>query len=591
MNPNDETQLGRLKSAMEWSRKKLQPFREERYECIREYTGFHYSQEERTAEKVPLNMIEIATNIYLSLLAAQNPRGLVTTSQRKLKAQARKLEAAVNRDIERLDLVDSLQTAVFDSMFSMGIMKLGLTADREIELDGQTHMLGRPFAENVDLDDWVHDMSARDIREAQFMGNRYRLPYDWVMQSGLYEPAALEELHPTDPTGHNEGGDVKIETLSKGQGSLQEEFRDHVELLDLWLPHDNLLITVPYDGNWRALRIVDWSGPDGGPFHILSYNKVPNNIMPLSPSSLWRDLHDIINMLWNKVARQAEAQKTVLGVRGDSTDDGQRVLRAGDNDAIRMDHPEGAKEFHFGGIDQTTLLFTMQAKQLFMYMSGNLDLLGGMGAATETVGQDQLLHQSAGRRVATMQAKVIQFTRKIIKSLAWYRWDEPLEELSLNIRIDGTSREIPVQWRPQDRKGRFIDHNFDIDPYSMQEQSPGQRLQMVMNVVRELMPLAPMMAQQGIQFDLRGLLDLIARYANMNELNDIIVSVAGPIGEEPGGNGQGGEPRQSPVTNRINTRVNRPGATVGGRDEAMMQLLAGGGLQRGQAAGMNRMAG
>ena len=55
--------------------------------------------------------------------------------------------------------------------------------------------------------------------------------------------------------------------------------------------------------------------------------------------------------------------------------------------------------------------------------------------------------------------------------------------------------------------------------------------------------------------------------------------------QEVSGGGQE-RPTQSPVTTRRNIRENIPGSTREGRDEAMMQLLAGGGqpAQAGQMA-------
>ena len=83
----------------------------------------------------------------------------------------------------------------------------------------------------------------------------------------------------------------------------------------------------------------------------------------------------------------------------------------------------------------------------------------------------------------------------------------------------------------------------------------------------------------------------MAKYSNTDELMDIItkfddqeISQMKQMQEVSGGGQE--RPKQSPVTTRKTVRENIPGSTRQGRDEAMMQLLSGGGqpAQAGQMA-------
>lgn len=53
------------------------------------------------------------------------------------------------------------------------------------------------------------------------------------------------------------------------------------------------------------IRIVDWEGPESGPFCILGFSEVPDQTMPLAPAATWYDLHNMINVLYRKMRRQA----------------------------------------------------------------------------------------------------------------------------------------------------------------------------------------------------------------------------------------------------------------------------------------------
>ena len=78
MNPKNEKDSARLKTSLEASYKKLKPFRENNIEAVRQYVGSHYSND-GADDKVPINLLELAINIYIRQLAARAPNVLVTT--------------------------------------------------------------------------------------------------------------------------------------------------------------------------------------------------------------------------------------------------------------------------------------------------------------------------------------------------------------------------------------------------------------------------------------------------------------------------------------------------------------------------------
>ncbi len=569
-----------LRKAMDYSRRRLRPFRRHQYEALRQLVGAHYS-DDGTTDRVPVNLIELAANIYTAQLASRSPRALVTTPHMQLKASALDLELALNHLSEEINLEDTLRKVSRNSLFSIGIVKIGLTAKAEVEVDGFLHDPGQPFVDVVDLDDWVHDMAARSWEECDFMGNKYRLPLEYVRDSPLFDEAERKKIGPTSKavySTHSEGGDERAESLSKTRGTDPDEFRQHVELWDIWLPKENLIVTIPAEGEGGAvLRTVEWDGPEEGPYIILTYNDVPGNVMPMPPVASWMDLHQLGNVAYRKLGRQVERQKTILGVAGPATEDGSRIIRANDGDTIRLDNPGLASEFHFGGADQASMAFTIDLFNRFSYFAGNLDSLGGLGSQAETLGQEEIIKQSSSQRMQDMQGRMIRFTQKIIKGLAWYLWTDPLIEIPLVKRIPEYDIEVPITWSAEQREGDFLDYNFSIQPYSLQRQTPGGQLQAIQQIFTQfLIPLAPMMESQNMAINFEGFLRVVSRYMNMPELEEFVTFLGEPSGQQPVGGGGGGEMRQSPVTSRNYTRQNIPGASQQGADQAMVAQLLGG---------------
>lgn len=589
----------RLRNAMDYSRRRLQPFRDHRVAFVRQYVGYRYS-DDGTKNKVPVNLMEMAVSVYCRALAANKPRVIVSSHKPQYKPMAYEIELALNQLLEEIQFGETMQHAVRDAMFSMGIVKVGLAYGGKMHVAGSTLDVGQPFADTVDLDDWVHDMSARKWGECSYMGNRYRLPTEFLKQSDMFTFKNGTERMLGAPlnSDYNEFGGEKVEVLSRGQEGAYDEYLQYNELWDVYVPQDQLVVTFISDDQGspfgEPIRVVEWEGPEEGPFHILSFSEVPNNIMPVSPASLWYDLHDLYNRLYNKLGRQAERQKTLLGVQSAAGDDGERVINAQDGEAVRLDNPANAKEYAFGGPVQENLAFAIHTKDLFSWQSGNLDSIAGLGPSTDTVGQDRLIAMESSKRTAHMEDRTAHFTSGIVKALGLFLWEDPLIELPLTKRPKGSDISIPSRWTPDQREGTFWDYNIGIEPYSMQHKSPSVRVQTISQVMSSfVLPLMPQLEQQGIVVNWEGLLRTIAKYTDMHEIEDLLmfgndsamsrmVNASGPGSATPGG---------AANTTRTYERVNRPGATNQGKDYAMMMNLFGGsgpGVQQSELNAIGR---
>lgn len=571
----------KLANAMEWSRRSLRFHRIVRHAIVDQITGGNYSRlgfygygQGRGREEVAVNMLEMAKSTYARQMVASNPQALISSPHRQLRSSAVQMEQAVNELFELMDFESTLYGYVDDSIIQLGIIKVGITDFDAEGVFGTRHRAGQPYAETIDFDDWVMDMNAKRYEQVQYAGHRFRVPWQYVMDSSLY--TNKENLAPSYYRRYNEEGDERVEVLSRGFEGDPEDLFDMVELWEVWIPWANRIVTIVSDDSRtsepRLLRSEEWSGPSNGPFHLLKYNDVPNNIMPVSPASLLMDLHLIGNRLFSKLARQADRQKTVLGAHGTAIDDAERVVKSDDGDTIRMDNPEKSREFRFGGADEGNLIFFTHVKELFNYYGGNLELLAGLGPAADTATQEKMLAAGAGKRMSHMQSRFTSSVTKIVKDLLWWMWNDPQIKIPYTFRVPNTKYERPANWSREVQRGTYLQYNYQIEPYSMAHRTPEMRAEQIMQLYeRMLIPLGPMLAEQGITPDIAETLRTIAGYRNMHEIERLIMFSE----PNPDLNVTGSAPshRMPQSTSRTYNRVSTSRTTAGGKDQEMIQSL------------------
>lgn len=584
-NPKLSTDIEQLSKAVGYSRKCMEVFRKNRLDILRQLVGHHYS-DNGADDKVPINLLELAINIYTQRLAAQGPQAEVTTDYPQLKEICTRTEISGNQLLEDMKLGDTLQMAVVAAIICEGIIKTGLALEN-VERGGETYQNGKAFAAYVSLDDWVQDMTASEDKDSQFEGNFYYMTVD---EAKAMFPAygKFEEVDKQTQDQKEKAHDI---SESEG-GGQREEFRPRVRLLDIYLPKQKKVLRCSTNDDDTdpirdVLGVIDWSKRKRGPYHKLAYAKIDNNAMPVAPAMHWMDIHDLSNRLFRKLGRQAERQKTLTGVQAGADADGNRVVEANDGDVIKLDNAQGVREFKYGGIQPETLGFVVMVRDLFSYMAGNLDVLGGLGPQSETLGQDRLLSASASMRIQKMQKTTITFVRDIIEDIFMYMWEDPLYNPTVTKKVKGFDDvSVQVPFGPEDRQGEFIRLNIKIEPYSMQHTTPEAKLQGLRTIFQEFVgPLLPMMQAQGVAVDMEMLFRKIGKLGNIPELNDIIV-YSNPMHQpEPM------QPGKPATTTRRYERVNRPGATNAGKSQILQQALFGKQPQKSETDSLFRATG
>jgi hypothetical protein len=439
LNPSKTEDLQRLRRSVEASRRKLEPFRTRHRQAVEQYVGVYYS-DDAAQRPVHVNLMELAAQVYERNLSARPPQALVLTRNRELRPVGVKYERMLNEQLIKNRIHTQIQRCVKQALFSVGICKVGVETSGEVEVQGYKFAQTQPYVRSVLLDDWVHDMSARHMEEVAYCGHRYRMRLSEAKKNKQFKKSVRDELRPEENYNFNEnGGDERIGTLASGSSRVETALEDTIELWEIWLPHERKLVTLsPMEGQ-PPLRVVDWDGPDRhlGPFHMLWFNEVDGNTMPLAPAMLWQGLHQIVNGLYRKLERQANRVKHIGVTRGADAGDAERIRQTSDGEIVAVDNPDAVQEKSFGGIDQRNFAFMLQSRDLFSWLAGNLDALGGLGPQSETVGQDKLLFAAANQRIAGMQDKVMEFTRDLIRDFGYHLWQDPLQTYPVTVEFEG----------------------------------------------------------------------------------------------------------------------------------------------------------
>jgi hypothetical protein len=561
----DGVNFSALYRAIEHSYEALAWARTRTRKLVSEFTGPGYGGQGGLDK--PLNKMQRLIEAYMMLTASNRPCAHVDSKQ--YKQFARLFEESVNNLAIEIKLNDTRRQRNLDAFFCIGVVKLHRDKWRIETYGDVTVDPGTPTASNIPLEDWVYDTAAKKWTQIKYCADKYRLPWAVVKaggESGKFDPEVVNMLQPTSKQG--EGSD-RIDRISTGEISDDDELEPMVDLFDVWVQQTGKIYTCALQDASRfkpkmilPLGSIYWNDPDGPNHHILGFSDVPHNIMPLAPAANLDVADRTVNNLARKEIRQAERQKEVLVYPpgADKTIGG--LTNAPDGGTLQGD----AKDIitvRTGGVDQNTHMALLAWDQFFDTQAGNLDLMTGTGASTGTVGQEQILASAGSRKVGDMQGRVANADAALYKSLGRMLWDDELREI-VNEMATPFGPVIDT-WKPGEREGNFLDYHFDVNVSDLPFNPPRAQLELLISMMTQVfIPGQPMLQAQGGQIDFAEFTEAVADLTNMDVFNDIIRFSAVP--EQP--EGEGGTTLKPGSTTRNYNRTSVPSS---GTPQARLQ--------------------
>ena len=523
-----DAKMGR---AIHFGFKKLEKFRKNRMLMMNQYVGRMYGRNkpDRRGVPTPLNLIHQAVTTMVPNLVFGDPKMKVSSNFLLYRDYGDLLAMATNHLIEEIDLRTSLRQMILDALFMCGVSKTGLGAsDSFMDMgDGYLHDVGQPFCDRVDPDDLTIDPLARDWEEAYFIGNRFRKSIPQLEEEGMYDMDLIRRLHSRYMHSRK---DEEVSFLG-GTGfdhQAANEIVEYVDLVEAWCPHENAVKVFPWDpslhGGNEPIRTMEYDGPETGPYDVLGFAFVSDNVMPIAPAGIWLDLHQMANSTARKLAEQAERQKSILAYEATAWEDAADIRDASDGQTVRVDNVAAIKEISYGGSAEDNYKFIEWSTTYFSDMAMSMDLLSGSGTNEPTATQAELVQANTTVRLADMQRLVYDFARKIGKKLAFYLHTDPFINLPLTKRgMDGN--DVQVFYTPEQREGDFFDYNFDVEPYSMARTDPNVQVRRKLEFFSNVVPaLAQAFQMLGPAFNIEGALRIMGRDMDIKELDELINS-------------------------------------------------------------------
>lgn len=585
----DSQDMSELAQAVWDSRCRLEPFQKQVVELVKDFCGHSYG-EEIHKDKQPVNQFALAVITYQHHLMSADPRVLCTTRRQDLETAAIEREAALNEWIIREQIGQVFNKAISAALFSAvgGVIKVGLQPYRV----GQQDDPGKVSVWYVGIDDWVQDMTAKTPSEWGFCGHRYRIPLARLLADDTIPHERRLRINQTERRPYNEFGNLKVEALSEGT-RFPYPWKQYVDCWEIFLPEEKQVLTfVGNEGSAMfdpdPIKVVKWEGPLSGPYHVIQFHDVLDNPLSLPPVELYHDLSVSLNIIINKIIRQAQGMKrNLIFQKSTNAGDIQAYNDAKDGQGVALDNPNAAKEVTVGGPDQGMMALGVQLRNLFSLQAGNIDQLAGLQSQAPTAQQEKMLAESSSFLLSAMQSRAVTWMSAIFQDAAFWLFSDPHLSIPTQRPLGNTGMQMPFVMTHDLVQGHEEDYSIEIAPYSHVYKTPQERLQTLMSMMNSLLPMMEA-AGQGAPIDIEYLVKLFSRYGDLPELEQVYQS---PLPSQDAQQDQASDdsPTQG-AQNKTTThiRADRGNNGPAQQETQMVQMLqgmnSGGSSANGQAA-------
>tara|TARA_R100001594_G_scaffold93186_1_gene127529 strand:+ start:2647 stop:4413 length:1767 start_codon:yes stop_codon:yes gene_type:complete len=577
LNLGNQLHIDRLYTAINHSREAMRPFRLNRKRMIEEFVGSYYNSNGAKYE-VLVNLLAITAETYTIGLAAENPRVRVSTEHRDLWPFAYRYRCNINKMIKEMRFAQTHQQIVLDAFFSIGVSKTFQREWETIQLEDDVWAdPGRPYVGRVSPDDFVMDMSVKDIRRCRFMVDEYRVAWESIVNDKSYDPKIVAKLAPSSKW---DRGEEQTHDITQGSMVDDDDYEPMVDLMDVWLPELNKIGVFARHRQEKPLKLLD-PGPEGGPYDQLIFTDVPDNVMPTSPASNLMGLHLLYNGLLRKQARQAKRQKSNPVFRPTGADDAKRLQRYGDGEWVKTNDPRNVGVVNQGGVDQGNVAFSMNVYDLWDRSAGNISAMAGLGAQADTAKAEELIHRAASRKEAKLINRDEAFQARVMSKVGHLMWADEFLGIESSYEVGrGTGAYVDMSWNVNLREGDFWQYNFEVEPYSSNYESPEAKVGKMERLIAVVERMYPLVAQAGGSIDVQEIVRQYGDLLNFPEADLLVTFATPPNVERPGIQVKSGMPQN---TSREYVRRNVPtGGTQQSRNQIMQQVLGNGSANQDQ---------
>ena len=574
--------LDRLKDQVQMAEKELEPFREQFKRRQALYAGHGYGDNQEEVD-TPFNVYNLALRIYQRRLIGGEPRANVRATSAEARPTAYDISLACEQLFKEINLQDTMKEIVQQAMNGVGIVKVGVVTTGSHEMQGVLHDEEQAFCDMILTEDFAFDTNAKKWEEKDWCGDKYRVILEDLIDNPEWNQETVAGLNTQEVRQDEDlknGDEESVKRMGMQDSVFRDDLRQRVTVWDIWLRRENVVITVP-DGKAEILRVVEYDGPENGPYFLFRPDVLAGNILPVAPGSHLESMAKLVNRALRKLGNQLDRQKTNQAITptAQNAGDDKTIQDCEDGDVIVVQDPLNSKEIRSGGIDQQSYAFTQGLMSWYNWLGGNFESIGGLASRADTAMQQEMELSGANGMVDELADKFNQFLGRVMEALAYYEYTNTSKTRQLVKRWEGSGQEIPVEWGPRNRGRDFFQFEFEVDPFSLRSKTPEQRLKQVLDLIPRATQLAQakmLFAQVGDDLDTEAMWSLIVRYTGLTELTGMIRAGGQPISAAPStrppSSNVGGQPREY-IRHNVSSGGN---GMQGPQQQALEQMMAAG---------------
>lgn len=480
----------------------------------------------------PLNLLWMVHRAMSRWLYMRSPQAMANTQVPQWKSFAEDATISLNRTIKESDFGRTVGEVVDQSLYSVGA--LCMTADY---VGTESGMKQKLILESVPCADLVWDADCRRLEQSDYIGRRIVQKLIDVREHPLYDPAVREKVRPSYL---NFKPDEDKANWQSAQGWMRTSLYDYVELYQVLDRADSRIYVWPVEQPEVMLMGDEWNGPRDGFIRLLHYGTPPGHPWPVAPMQNYYGLADAQNILLVKALRQQQVSKGLLLYTAAQKEEAKQIIESMDlQSALQENGP--VRWTHVGGASPDTVSMSELARRLFSYAVGNLDQMLGLGSQAPTFGQERMVAEATTANMRDMAEVVGVFLKNVVEDAYWFNIRNPESTGQIWKPIGRTGLSYPVPWTREKRQMiQEMKFEIDVEPYSYRGRTPDGRLADFLGALQVLGQYVPMMAAQGISFDMESIARTIATYKDLPELYDAMIMNQDPqelsrlLGPRPG---------------------------------------------------------
>jgi hypothetical protein len=512
-DPYEPKQYARLQKVLKYNYKELKPFRNVRRLNIEAARGHYYRTEDDdpTAERGPVNLMNQFVQILVRSFVQNNPTARVTSRTNRKAAAI--FQEHLNITIREIKLVDTLRRSVMEAILGyMGIAYCNIELT-ENDPDGEV------FTAPISLPNYVIDLAHDEFHEVDLMGHRFARRIGELRDDPKYDQEVVAKLK-----GRRSG----LSELDDRQnaGGYNEDEGSLFDWVDIWAllikPVNQVVYMVDQAELSVPLRVESYDGPEFGPYPLLGFDRVLDELIPNSPGAIMLDMHEFVQSEYTRIFMKEDQAAEFWTYEGGSEEDARRVRDAMDGQMVQVNNNAAVQRRTKGGTSPQALAVAIHGRQLFDELSGQIRRFGGVSSNADTATEARIDHANTSQLIRDMQLQVVAFTKQILQNIAWYEWTHPSRTRRVELKVGRGGNAVSEMWSPEMREGDFIEHEIDIVPDSMEHRSSRQQLNELMTAVNGVViPAMQMPSERPVVLKTPELLQKYSELANLPELAEV----------------------------------------------------------------------